>query len=406
MPYFKWEGKTRNGEVKKGSMQAADEQAVILRLKQQQIIPSTVKKSMGNIEIRIPGMEPKLQPKSLVIFTRQFATMIDAGLPLVQGLDILAAQNDDPVMQKVLYQVKSDVESGSTFASALEKHKKIFDDLYVSLVSAGELGGILDTILDRLAAYIEKSSALKKRVKSALTYPIVILVVTFIVVGVLMVYVIPAFAQMFKSLGGGDLPGPTQLVMAASDFVVDGLHFIIGTIVGVIVLWRTLMKTKKTRYVLDTIFLKMPVIGDLIRKTAVARFTRTLSTMISSGIPILQALEVVEKTAGNMVIEAAIIQTKAKITEGKSMAEPLMATGVFPPMVVQMIAVGESTGALDAMLGKIADFYEEEVDTAVDGLTAMIEPIMMVFLGGIIGFVLVAMYLPIFTMAGGQGGGH
>ncbi len=403
MPIFKWEGKTRAGEIKKGTVEAPDEAAAMQILKQQQIIPSSVKKSFGAIEIRIPGMEPKIKPKSLIIFTRQFATMIDAGLPLVQGLEILAAQNDDPVMKKTLFQVKNDVETGSTFASALEKHKNIFDELYVSLVSAGELGGILDTILERLAAYIEKAAALKKRVKSAMTYPIIILIVTILVISVLMVYVIPAFAKMFMDMQEGkSLPGPTQLVIDMSDWFIANGYFAVAGGIAVVMIWKALRKAEKSRYVIDAIFLKMPVFGSLIQKTAVARFTRTLGTMISSGIPIIQGLEVVEKTAGNMVIERGIRTVKEKIMEGKTMAEPLMTTGVFPPMVVQMIAVGESTGALDAMMSKIADFYEEEVDNAVDAMTAMIEPFMMVFLGGIIGFVLVAMYLPIFTMAGGH----
>lgn len=401
MPSFRWEGKTRSGEVKRGTMTAPDEQAVMQRLKQQQIVPSSVKKSMGAIELRIPGMQPQIKPKSLVVFTRQFATMIDAGLPLVQGLDILAAQNDDKVMQEVLYQVKNDVETGSTFAAALEKHKHIFDDLYVSLVSAGELGGILDTILDRLAAYIEKAQALKKRIKSAMTYPLTILVISLGVVLVMMWFVIPKFAEMFQNLGGKELPAPTQIVMTISDNFLDYKWVIIGVLVAIVATWKILMTMPKTRFVLDAIFLKIPVVGGLIQKTAVARFTRTLGTMISSGIPILQALDVVEKTAGNKVIEAGINKVKQKITEGKSMAEPLMATRVFPPMVVQMIAVGESTGALDAMLGKIADFYDEEVDTAVDSMTSMIEPLMMVGLGGVLGFIMIAMYLPIFSMAGG-----
>lgn len=401
MPAFKWEGTDKEGKKQKGTMTAMDEAAVQNNLKQMQINPISIKKSMGSVEIRIPGTQPKLKPKSLVIFTRQFATMIDAGLPLVQGLDILAAQNDDPLMQKVLYEVKADVESGSTFASALEKHKNVFDDLYVSLVSAGELGGILDTILDRLAAYIEKAAVLKKRVKSAMTYPVTILIVTIAVIAVMMWYVIPAFAKMFESLAGSSLPGPTQLVMAMSEgFIEKKVEIIIG-LAAIVFTWKMLMRTPKTRYVLDSIFLKLPMVGSLIQKTAVARFTRTLGTMISSGIPILQALDVVRKTAGNMIIEEAIEKVKDKISEGKSMAEPLMATKVFPPMVVQMIAVGESTGALDAMLSKIADFYDEEVDTGVDALTSMIEPLMMVFLGGIIGFIMIAMYLPIFTMAGG-----
>lgn len=403
MPVFKWEGKTRTGEVKRGTITAPNEEAVALRLKQQQIVPSFVKKGFGGGELKIPGMEPKVKPKSLIVFTRQFATMIDAGLPLVQGLDILAAQNDDPVMQTALFQVKSDVESGSTFASALEKHPKIFDDLYIALVSAGEMGGILDTILERLVSYIEKAAALKKRIKSAMTYPMTILAVSTVVILVLMTYVIPTFAKMLVG-AGTKLPAPTQFVMDLSDFFVHHFMLIIAMIVGVIIGFITMMRTKSTRFVLDGIFLKLPAVGPLIKKTAVARFTRTLGTMISSGIPILQALDTVEKTAGNMVIEKAIRNVKARISEGKTMAEPLMATGIFPAMVVQMINVGENTGALDTMLGKIADSYDEEVDTAVDAMTSLIEPIMMVGLGGILGFVMIAMYLPIFTMAGSTGG--
>ena len=402
MPVFKWEGKTRSGDVKRGTMSAPDEEAVMLRLKQQQIIPNSVKKgfAFNPSEMAIPGFEPKVKEKSLIIFTRNFATMIDAGLPLVQGLEILAAQNDDPVMKKALFAVKNDVETGSTFASSLEKHPRIFDQLYVSLVSAGELGGILDTILNRLATYIEKAAALKKRVKGALTYPITILVIAIAVLIVLMVYVVPTFAKMMTNMGS-KLPEVTQLVMDISQVFQNYLLVILGSIAAIIFTIITVMNNKTTRHFLDGFFLKVPLIGGLIRKTAVARFTRTLGTMISSGIPILQALEVVERTAGNMVIEDAIRTVRQKISEGKSMAEPLGATGVFPPMVVQMIAVGENTGALDAMLGKIADFYDEEVDAAVDQLTSMIEPIMMVFLGGLVGFVLIAMYMPIFSMAGG-----
>ncbi len=398
MPAFKWEGKDRNGSVKKGTIAAPDESTATLILKQQQITPTMIKKSSGAIELRLPGSKPKLKPKTLIVFTRQFATMIDAGLPLVQGLDILAAQSDDKVMQGVLYQVKADVESGSTFASALEKHKHIFDDLYISLVSAGELGGILDTILERLCAYIEKSAQLKKRIKSAMTYPMVIVFVSLGVIAGLMIYVVPAFAKMFDDMPNASLPAPTAIMMAVSDAFIAYWPMIFGGMAGAWVGIKILLKLPKFKYGFDYIILRLPGVGQLVQKTAVARFTRTLSTMISSGIPILQALETVEKTAGNKVIEAAIVNVREKITEGKSMAEPLMASKVFPAMVVQMIAVGESTGALDAMLGKIADFYEEEVDGAVEGLTSVIEPITIVFLGGIVAFTLVAMYMPMFSM--------
>jgi len=399
MPAFKWEGKDRNGQVKKGTITATDEAAATLRLKQQQITPTLVKKTMGAIEIKIPGMQPKLKPKTLIVFTRQFATMIDAGLPLVQGLDILASQSDDKVMQNVLYQVKNDVESGSTFASALEKHPHIFDELYISLVSAGELGGILDTILERLCSYIEKAEALKKRIKGAMTYPLVILIVSLLVVSGLMIFVVPTFAGIFKDIGS-ELPGATQVAVDMSDFFVNYWPVLFGTIAGVWIGMKVFLKIPKFRYGFDFVVLRLPGVGQLVKKSAVAKFTRTLGTMISSGIPILQALDTVQKTAGNVVIEAAIVNVKQKITEGKSMAEPLMASGVFPSMVVQMIAVGENTGALDSMLSKIADFYDEEVDTAVDTLTGVIEPLVIVVLGGLVAFTLLAMYMPIFSMGG------
>ncbi len=396
MPTFKWEVQGRDGKVQKGTMTAANEQAVTTRLKQQGIVNPTVTK-MAGIEIRIPGFEPKIQKKSLIIFTRQFATMIDAGLPLVQGLEILAAQNDDAVMQKVLFDVKNDVESGSTFAAALEKHKSVFDDLYIALISAGELGGILDTILERLAQYIEKADQLKQKVKSAMTYPAIVAVVSICVVIGLMVYVIPTFASIFRDLGS-DLPPITLFVMDTSDFFVDNIFLILLVIGAFYVVLKTVFKVQATRWWIDVLGLKLPVIGDTIRKIAVARFCRTMGTMISSGIPILQAMETVEKAAGNMVIEKAIQNVRDRVMEGKNMAEPLMATGIFPPMVVQMIAVGETTGSLDSMLGKIADFYDEEVDVAVDGLTSFLEPLVMVFLGGIVAVILLAMYMPIFTM--------
>lgn len=406
MPVFKWEGKSRNGEVKKGTIEAANEQAVSLRLKQQNIAPTKIEAAAGgllsgNIEFKIPGLGGGIKPKSLIIFTRQFATMIDAGLPLVQGLDILANQVDDKNFQKCLFQVKTDVESGSTFAAALERHSPaIFPDLYCALVAAGELGGILDTILERLAQYLEKNAALLKKVKGAATYPVAVAVISLGVIIGLLTYVIPSFAKTFASMSNAELPELTRMVMDLSEWAVANFHFIVIGIASVVGGWIAIRTNKQTRFISDGLALKMPVLGDTIRKVAVARFTRTLATMISSGIPIIQALETVQRTAGNLVIEKAIEHVRQKIAEGKSMAEPLMATGVFPSMVVQMIAVGEATGALDAMLVKIADFYDEEVDEAVDAMTALLEPLMMSFLAVIVGTMLIAMYLPIFKIAG------
>ena len=403
MPVYKWEGRTRTGDTKRGTMEAPNEQAVILRLKQQQITPGDigeVKNLMSRLNsLQIPGMEGSIKSKSLVVFTRQFATMIDAGLPLVQGLDILATQQDDKVMQKILFQVKNDVETGSTLSGAMAKHPKAFDTLYVSLVSAGELGGILDTILDRLASYIENNNALIAKVKSAMIYPTVVSIVAVAVVAILLIFVIPTFATMFEDMGA-ELPGPTQNVLDLSEFLQNSYGKGLLGIAGIIFIFKMLMKVQPIQYGKDYLLLRLPGIGTLLQKSAVARFSRTLGTMISSGIPILQALDVVEKTSGNLVIEKGIVHVKDRISEGKSMAEPLSSTGVFPPMVVQMIAVGEQTGALDSMLGKIADFYDGEVSVAVDGLTTLIEPLMMVVLGGVVGYILVAIYLPIFSIAG------
>jgi len=403
MPVYKWEGRTRTGDTKRGTMEAPNEQAVILRLKQQQITPGDigeVQNLMARLNsMKIPGMEGGIKSKSLVVFTRQFATMIDAGLPLVQGLDILATQQDDKVMQRILFQVKNDVETGSTLSGAMAKHPKAFDTLYVSLVSAGELGGILDTILDRLASYIENNNALIAKVKSAMIYPTVVSIVAVAVVAILLIFVIPTFATMFEDMGA-ELPGPTQNVLDISEFLQNSYGKGLLGIAGIVVGFKMIMKVRAIQYGKDYMLLRLPGIGTLLQKSAVARFSRTLGTMISSGIPILQALDVVEKTSGNLVIEKGIVHVKDRISEGKSMAEPLSSTGVFPPMVVQMIAVGEQTGALDSMLGKIADFYDGEVSVAVDGLTTLIEPLMMVVLGGVVGYILVAIYLPIFSIAG------
>jgi type IV pilus assembly protein PilC len=348
-------------------------------------------------------MQPKVTTKDLVVFTRQFATMIDAGLPLVQCLDILSQQQENKAFQKMLVAVKESVESGSTFADALRKHPKAFDELYVNLVAAGEVGGILDTILNRLAAYIEKAQKLKKQVKSAMTYPTTIVGIALVVISVILVFVIPAFEAMFKDFGGS-LPMPTQVVVAISNFIQDYILVILGAGFGFVFLFKKIYATKPGRAKIDDWSLHLPVFGTLIRKVAVAKFTRTLGTMISSGVPILDGLEIVAKTAGNKTVEKAIYHVKQSISEGKTIAEPLTKSGVFPPMVCQMIAVGEQAGALDTMLNKIADFYDDEVDEAVTNLTAMMEPLLMLFLGVTVGGLVIAMYLPIFKLAGAAGG--
>jgi type IV pilus assembly protein PilC len=399
MAIFTWEGRTRQGTTKKGVMEAATEAAVMAQLRAQMIVPTGVKAKPKDIfeGLVLPGSGP--DAKLLVIFTRQFATMIDAGLPLVQCLDIQAEQQENKVFQDALRSIKSDVEQGSTFADALGKHPKIFDDLYVNLVRAGEIGGILDTILNRLATYMEKANALKAKVKGAMVYPSTILVVSIGVIVLLLVKVIPVFEKMFSDFGGA-LPAPTQVVVDMSAFLQAWIVYILIAIFAVVFSFLTARKkVPQFHYQTDAVFLKLPIFGSLLKKVAVSRFSRTLGTMISSGVPILDALEICARTAGNKVIEGALMKTRAAISEGRTIAEPLEASGVFPGMVVQMIAVGESTGAMDAMLAKIADFYDDEVDQAVDGLTAMLEPLMMVFLGGTIGGILMAMYLPIFKIA-------
>jgi type IV pilus assembly protein PilC len=339
-----------------------------------------------------------VQGKDILIFTRQFSTMIDAGLPLVQCMEILGSQADNPAFQKVIYAVKNKVEAGSTFADSLKDHPKVFDELFVQLCAAGEMGGILDTILNRLAAYREKNEKLKRKVKSALNYPVIVLVVGIGVVAALLLKVVPVFAKMFADFGSA-LPAPTQFFVDASAWMqAYYIHLAVG-IASFVFGFKTTYENPKGRKLIDRTALKLPVVGDLIRKVAVARFTRTLGTMISSGVPILDALDVVAKTAGNRTIEEAIYHVRSKIAEGKNIAGPLAETGVFPSMVVQMIGVGEATGAMDGMLNKIADFYDDEVDTGVAGLTSLIEPIMMVGLGGVVGGFLIAMYLPIFTIA-------
>lgn len=403
MPMFDWEGQTHQGEFRRGVMEGTSVTEVESRLKQLQITPSKVKKKSKEININIPFLT-RVGHKTLVVFTRQLATMIDAGLPLVQCLELLSQQEPDRNFQKVIISVKSSVEAGSTFAEALKKHPKVFDELYCNLVAAGEMGGILDTILNRLAAYAEKAMKLRSRIKSALKYPIVVFFVAIGITILMLVKVIPTFAGMFKSMGKRELPAITQAVMDASNFTIANLHWILLGLTGLIIGFIWLRRWEPGRRVLDRISLHVPIFGDLIRKAAVAKFTRTLGTLVASGVPILDALDIVAKTSGNKVVEEGIIYTREKIAEGKSIAGPLAEMKVFPHMVVQMIAVGESTGAMDVMLGKIADFYDDEVDQSVEALTSLIEPLIMVVLGGLIGFLLLAMYMPIFNMADNIGG--
>jgi type IV pilus assembly protein PilC len=399
MPVYTWKGKTRQGTVTAGVMEAANEEAVMAQLRGQMLTPIKVKAKPKDISEYLGFLKQTITTKDLVIFTRQFATMIDAGLPLVQCLKILGDQQENPTFKKVIEEVRSDVEQGSTFADALAKHPKPFDALFCNLVAAGEVGGILDTILNRLAVYLEKADALARKVKGAMVYPTTVMVVAIGVVVLLLVKVIPTFEKMFADFGG-ELPGPTKIVVIISNFMQEWIGiFLIGVTVAVIAFLQARKRSYKFRRATDAMFLKAPIFGSLLRKVAVARFTRTLGTMIASGVPILDGLDIVSRTAGNVVIEEALYKVRTGISEGRTIAEPLGESGVFPGMVVQMIAVGEETGAMETMLSKVADFYDDEVDAAVDALTAMLEPIMMVGLGGTVGSMLIAMYLPIFKIA-------
>lgn len=403
MPEYIWKGVNRRGKKKKGEMEAESENIVRLTLRRQGIEPTKIKPKPKDLFQNVKFLQPKVTEKDIVVMTRQFATMIDAGLPLVQCLEILYGQQDNRTFKRILKNIKEDVEEGSTFADALKQHPEVFDDLFVNLVAAGEIGGILDIILNRLAAYIEKAAKLKKKVKGAMTYPIVVMVIAVLVVAVILIFVIPVFQSMFADFGKA-LPVPTQVVVAISDFVKGYILYMVVGVVVLIFAFRRFYRTERGRAIVDNLILKAPVFGMLLRKVAVAKFTRTLGTMISSGVPILDSLDIVAATAGNKTIEGAIRETRQSISEGRTIAEPLADSEVFPSMVVQMISVGEATGALDTMLGKIADFYDDEVDAAVDALTSMLEPFMMVFLGGTIGGLVVSMYLPIFQMAGAMGG--
>jgi type IV pilus assembly protein PilC len=398
MAEFAWEARGRTGEVRKGSMEAESEDAVNQRLRAQQLQPTKVKKKPKASSFQIGT---GVGQKDIVTFTRLFATMIDAGLPIVQCLDILQGQTDNKHFGNILRDVKASVEQGATFSDSLRRHPKVFDHLYVNLVQAGEVGGILDTILNRLAVYIEKSMKLRRQVRGAMVYPSIVIFVFVGVLTVLLTFVIPGFENMFKDFGSKDeLPVLTRVVMTVSRaFVGNALWLVLG-LTGLIVAVTYTYRTPRGKRAIHGIMLRLPIVGGVLRKIAVARFTRTLGTLLASGVPILDALEIVAKTAGNVIIEEAVMYARARISEGKNMAQPLMETNVFPSMVVQMVGVGEQTGALDAMLNKIADFYEEEVDVAVAALTSLIEPALMVGIGGTVGVVLIAMYLPIFSIAG------
>ncbi|NTW16294.1 MAG: type II secretion system F family protein [Syntrophaceae bacterium] len=398
MAVFVWEAETKRGEVKKGEMDAADEAVVRGLLRRQGLKSINVKKKPKDILEYLPFLKQKVKEKNIVVFARIFATMINAGLPLIQCLDLLAQQEQNKTFAKIITTVKEDIEGGSTLHDALKKHPRVFDELFVNLVAAGESGGILDVILNRLSNYMEKAMKLKARVKSAMTYPAIVLVVAMAVVALLLVYVIPVFKKLFEGMGG-QLPGPTQFLINVSEFTQSYFLFMIGFLIVLVYIFRRYYLTEKGRRTIDALVLKAPVFGPLIKKVAVAKFTRTLSTMLGSGVPILEGLSIVSKTAGNVIVENAIMKTRQSISEGRTIAEPLAETDIFPSMVVQMIAVGEATGALDAMLAKIADFYDDEVDTAVGALTTMLEPFMMIFLGVVVGGMIICMYLPIFKMA-------
>jgi len=398
MAEYVWRAIDRGGKKQKGEIEADNLTIARQLLARKGLTVQNIKNKPKDLLEYVPALQPGVKSRDLVIFVRQFATMIDAGLPIIQCLEILMDQQENKTFKRIIKQVKVDVEEGSTFSDAIRKHPKVFDPLFVNLIAAGEMGGILDVILNRLATYIEKVAALKKKVKGAMTYPAVVVGIALIVVAVILVYVIPVFAGLFKD-AGVSLPVMTLYVMNMSEFFQRYFHWIILGIILLVIALKRFRATSRGRELTDRLLLRLPVFGMLLRKVAVARFTRTLGTMLASGVPILDSLEHVAAASGNKVVEDAIMKARSAIAEGQPVAEPLEETGVFPGMVTQMIAVGEATGALDAMLGKIADFYDEEVDNAVEALTSLLEPMLIVFLGVTIGGLLIAMYLPIFQIA-------
>ena len=394
MAVFAYRGRAATG-VQTGEIEAPDRMAAVGELRRRAILVTQItEKAGGKSPIRIGS---KVKDKEMAVFTRQFSTMIDAGLPLVQCLNILAEQSESRNLRAVTANVARNVQDGTTLAEALRKHPRTFDDLFTNMVEVGEAGGILDVIFQRLAGYIEKAAALKRKVKGAMVYPASIVGVAFLVIVFMLTFVIPTFAAIFKDMGA-DLPLPTRIVIWLSEFVRSYILLIFAAIGGAIFAMRSYYRTENGKSTIDALLLRIPIFGPLIRKVAVARFTRTLGTLVQSGVPILEGLRITATTAGNKVVEKAVLQCRTSVTAGKTVAEPLKLSGVFPPMVTQMISVGEQTGALDAMLSKIADFYDDEVNTAVNTLTSLLEPIMIVFLGGVVGGLVIAMYLPIFKL--------
>jgi len=406
VPVYVWKGRTVGGEIQTGELTLDSQDEALQALRKRRIIISSVREKKGDVKLAMPKFGSTVSTRDLAIFTRQFATMINAGLPLVQCLDILSKQTEKAEFRNTIAQVMRDVEAGTTLAEALGKkeHAKVFDELFVNMVEAGEAGGILDNILQRLATYIEKAEALKRKIKGAMVYPAVVLSVAVLATSFMLIFIIPTFARMFTGFGA-ELPLPTKIVMGLSSFLRAYWWAMIGTGVGIVVGLQRYYITEKGHLQIDTFLLKVPVLGDVLRKGAVARFTRTLATLISSGVPILNGLEITARTAGNRVVQNAIMAARASIREGETIAAPLRQSTVFPQMVVQMISVGEETGALDDMLTRIADFYDDEVDTAVDSLTSLIEPIMIVVMGSIVGGMVIAMYLPMFKLINVVAGG-
>jgi type IV pilus assembly protein PilC len=400
MPTFEWKGTGRNGQVQSGVLVADSKDTVVTMMRRQQVVVTAVKEK--GKEIAVPKFGGKVPPQLVAIFTRQFSVMIDAGLPLVQCLEILGGQQENKAFKRALITIRGDVEAGSSLADAMRKHPKIFNDLFTNMVAAGEAGGILDTILQRLAQYIEKAVKLNSQVKSAMIYPVGVISIAAIVIAVILWKVIPVFAALFAGLGA-ELPLPTRVVISLSNFIADFWWLIGGSIFAIITGLKRWHATPKGKRIIDAFMLKLPIVGDLMRKIAVARFCRTLATLTSSGVPILDGLQITAKTSGNSIVEDAIMATRKSVEEGKTISEPLGQTDVFPTMVVQMIAVGEQTGALDTMLTKIAEFYEDEVDTAVAGLMKLLEPVLVAFLGVAIGGIVIAMYMPMFTLIGKMG---
>src|ERR671925_257813 len=401
MPTFVWEGKTAQGRVLKGELEAPNLEAVLAVLRDRRIrpVPNRIREKGEGLEkeITIPGFGEKVKSRDISLFTRQFATMIDAGLPIVQCLDILSEQSESKLLRNTVRTIRQDVEGGSTLADALKRHPKIFDDLYTNMVQAGEAGGVLNTILNRVALFIEKANKLKKKVKGAMIYPCTIVAVAVIVVAILLIFVIPVFAELYGSMGKA-LPAPTQITINISNWFVATWYYALFAIVAVVVGARFYYQTDQGRVNIDRLLLRLPIFGDLLRKVAVARFSQNMSILLSSGVPILDGLAITARTAGNKIVEKAIMDSRVSISQGKTVAEPLRESKIFPPMVCQMVAVGENTGGLDGMLRKVAELYEEEVDEAVANLTALMEPMIMVVLGVVLGGLGISMYLPIFQM--------